>query len=383
LNTMEIPDMLILDEPLSNLDIKTSIHIMKVLKELEIPIILTLHHPNNIILDYVNRLIVLDAGEIILDKSLDGMTNKLEFYEENMLHKTVSTEIVSTNYNNNSNNQAISLLIENYKDYKADVKFVKKIRNSIVHLSTYFFKNKKTVLSILYCYALHSLTYGLLYGTDFSNKLNGYFYIINIIVYFLTIIQPINYVFVLQYDKMMPIIKDLSFYHIIDERIFTFVFGIILNIFVFINSIIAASVYSNLNRNNCQIISTIMGYFLINSTFEILIFLSVYYFLENISLLQPISSVIFLYTFFNNGTFSNNENSSLKKSSIQYYFLNLVSVKAQELFNYPLLPNGEYVYTTYGFKEDTTNYLPYTFLFWIPPILAILLYKKNNRRFLT
>jgi len=29
--------------------------------------------------------------------------------------------------------------------------------------------------------------------------------------------------------------------------------------------------------------------------------------------------------------------------------LNILSVKAQELFNYPLLLNGDLVYSTYGF----------------------------------
>jgi hypothetical protein len=86
---------------------------------------------------------------------------------------------------------------------------------------------------------------------------------------------------------------------------------------------------------------------------------------------------------FNNGIFSNNNNTSLTKGSNQYYLLNLISVKAQEIYNYPLLPNGEYVYTTYGFKEDIANYLLYSVLFYIPFILIMLFYKKDNKMFLT
>jgi hypothetical protein len=152
---------------------------------------------------------------------------------------------------------------------------------------------------------------------------------------------------------------------------------------VTINTTICSTVYSYLNPNNILIFKYIFGCFLLNATFLSLFFFSSIYTLESLSVAQPALTIVFMYVVFNNGIFSNNNNTSLTKASNQYYLLNLISVKAQEIYNYPLLPNGEYVYTTYGFKEDITNYLLYSVLFYIPFILIMLFYKKDNKMFLT
>jgi len=382
LNTMEIPDMLILDEPLSNLDIKTSIHIMKVLKELEIPIILTLHHPNNIILKYINRLILMDEGEIILDKDLDGIINKLEFYEDNIIkEKDNAIQIVTTDskikgeiYNN-------SLKVSDFKHYTYKVSFVNKIYYSAKQIYIYTFFNKNNLIGIFSSNFLVIIAYILLNGTDFSDKINGYFHFINLCSLFFGVLPPSFFIFIFQYEKILPLKNELLRFNIIEYRSFTVVYFMFQQIFVFFNAILFGLVLSYLSPENNILFSYLTTYFSLYSIFSPLVSYSILHIFENISINQSLYAMVTFFIILTSGLNSNNKNYLfLNKASLQYYLFNLLSVKTQELFNYTLLPNGKYQYTTYGYTEDLTNFNLYITLFYILPILIMLFYTKNNKR---
>ena len=72
--------------------------------------------------------------------------------------------------------------------------------------------------------------------------------------------------------------------------------------------------------------------------------------------------------------------SEFKYIGSSFYLMNYLSIKAQEIYNYPLLPNSEYVYSIYGYNSDITNYIIYAFLFLFG-IFSLYLIRKPNRMF--
>ncbi|MCR1897722.1 ATP-binding cassette domain-containing protein [Irregularibacter muris] len=86
---MKHPDLLLLDEHTAALDPKTSHVIMKKTKELiekyHITTIMISHNMRDAI-EYSDRIIMLDKGQIVLDKSSDKVTEKelIEIYRKNL-----------------------------------------------------------------------------------------------------------------------------------------------------------------------------------------------------------------------------------------------------------------------------------------------------------
>jgi ABC-type multidrug transport system ATPase subunit len=378
INTLNIPDLLILDEPLSNLDIKTSLNIIKLLKNLNIPIIITLHHPNNLILEYVDYLYILEKGEIIVNTSLLEIGNKLEYYEQKLL---CVDNVIMDKELSNINNKQVGIEIINYINYTANVSFDKKVYYTAYYLLTYFLRNKKYLIAIFASYIPTVITYLLLSGTDFSNKINGYVILINLYFMYITNFTGTTIISYFEIEKLIPITKHYVKINIINESVFYLFFVIYNFIITSIYTVFICSVDAYLNKNNNDLLSDFIKLASYAKFIEIYGFISVMYLMQDINITMSILITYTIFQVLNSGIMSNLY-PEVKFFSMYYYFLNLISVKAQDLYDYPPLSNGEYIYTMYGYKTDTTNYYYYLIGFLIIPTLFFM-YPIKNRFFLT
>jgi len=397
LNTMEIPDLLILDEPLSNLDIKTSINIMKILKGLNIPIILTLHHPNNLILEFVDYLYVLEKGEIIVSKSLSGMSNKLEYYEKKMMHNPECDFFNAvTSYFSEESTNCFSIDVENsivtkkkektveilnFNENKSNVYFHVKVYNSLYFLLTYFLRNKIYLIATIGSYVPVLITYLLLTGTDFSDKTNGYVILINLFFMYTTTFTGTTIIPYFEIEKMIPMLKYNIRIGIINERLF-YLFFVVYNFFITtLYTIFISSVDTYLNSNNNILLNDFLSLASYTKFLEIYSFIPLLYLTETVNGTMSLWITYAIFQVLNSGIMTT-LHPEIKTYSMYYYLINLLSVKAQEVYDYPLLQNGEYIYSIYGYKTDTTNYYYYLMGFLIIPTLFFL-FPKNDRLFLT
>jgi ABC-type multidrug transport system ATPase subunit len=380
LNTMETPDLLILDEPLSNLDIKTSIHIMKLLKELDIPIILTLHHPNNIILESVDQLIVMEEGEIVLNTSLLEITNRLEYYEQQILGAPQNEDKIADETNLIKREE---LQIMDYKEYIADVNTFQKCFNSVYSIATILIRKTKYVNSVCIIMALFpSLYFIFLQGTSYNDKLSGHINLTFDILFNVLTQSLISSLTAFEYSKIIPFIKYTSSLQIFNYNTFNLLFFVLTFIFTASLYFIFMSLSScTLSEDNIKIFPIFLFIILV-SRFVYYIFAgSVIYHIEDINMTNAVINVYEMIQMLNCGLFGLKYN-NLKYISIYYYLFNIILVKAQELYDYPLLPNGEYQYTVYGYSSDI-SYHYYAFLgfFFLPSVIYMI--PKKSQVFLT
>ena len=375
LNTMEQPDMLILDEPLANLDIKTSVHIIKVLKSLGIPVIITLHHPNNIILEYISRLIILDAGRLISNQSLVEIDDKLKFYENLIMNENEPVLEIS------SGGEQTKLDIVCYKSYIADVRLSRQVWNAVYNIVLYGCRNTTFMISAVLSFIPLVLVYLFLNGTDFSDEINGYYYMSNIMLSFLTGSSSVFTISLFQLELLFPLIKFYGNIRIFNPRLFIFIYMLVQFTLVGLYALIYGIIISLLHKNNLVILGDIL-YVNIYCWFNIsYTFYSLMYIFENVNISFALWVIYGFFMTLNSGMLSS-QYPSIMNYSMFYYLLNIISVKAQELYNYPLLTNGEFVYTIYGYTADISHYYYYLLGFFILPTL-IWFYPKQNKIFLT
>jgi len=380
LNTMETPDLLILDEPLSNLDIKTSIHIMKLLKELDIPIILTLHHPNNIILESVDQLIVMEEGEIILNTSLIEISNRLEYYEQQVLgspqneHKIAhETKLIKLE----------ELQIVDYKEYIADVTTFQKCNNSVYSIATILTRKMKYVKAVCLIMALFpSLYYIFLEGTNYSDKLSGFNNMTFDILFNVLIQSLISSLTVFEYSYLIPFIKYISSlrlfnYDTFNRLYFSLTFIFITSLYFTFMSLSSCT----LHPDNIKIFPTFLFIILTCRFVYYILFGSIIYQLEDINITNAIINTYELLQMLNCGLFGLKYN-NLKYISIYYYLFNIIFANAQKIYDYPLLPNGEYQYTVYGYSTDISyHYYAILGFLFLPTVIYMI--PKKSQIFLT
>jgi ABC-type multidrug transport system fused ATPase/permease subunit len=376
---MQTPDLLILDEPLSNLDIKTSIHIMKLLKELDIPIILTLHHPNNIILESVDQLIVMEEGEISLNTSLMEISNRLEYYEQQVLgiekKRDENTTTVTA--------EVVSLEIIDYKSYISTGFLMTKIYNAFYNIFKYISRNKTYQCAILFSHAPLIIYYILLNGTNFQDNENGYFYLTNNVYSTISSIIPVVAVNLFESEKMIHFMKYFGNINLTQYKFFFIIYP-------FLTWLTSTAIYlclynlviSYLSPNNINTTNTVLYISLFSKFLEAVIFNSLMYIFETISLTNAFWGIYCIFQYINSGQ-QTKQYPELKNYSIYYHLMNILSVKAQEVYNYPLLANGEPIYTLYGYSKDISNSYYYIFGFFIIPFLIYTCYNKKSKMFLT
>jgi ABC-type multidrug transport system ATPase subunit len=375
LNTMTTPDLLILDEPLSNLDIKTSLNVMQILKNLNIPIIVTLHHPNNLILQYVDWLYILKKGKIIVNTNLFEIGNKLEYYEEKILQVNIHKNEESNNY------KTQPLEIINYKHYDSGASFNKNAYYSAYCCLNYFLRNKTYLKTIVASYVPTLITYLLLSGTDFSDKINGYVVLINLYFMYLTTLTGSTVISYFELAKLKPFVIYYSSINVINEFAF-YLFFVFYNFAITtIYTILICSVDAYLNKNNNVLLNDLLSIASYSKFIEIYGFVSVLYLTQDVNASMSIWITYSIFQVLNSGVMSNLY-PEMKFFSMYFYLLNLISIKAQDAYNYPLLPNGEYIYSIYGYKTDVTNYYYYLMGFLIVPTLFFM-YQRKHKLFLT
>ena len=376
LNTMEIPDLLILDEPLSNLDIKTSIHIMNLLKELDIPIILTLHHPNNIILEGVDQLIVMEEGEIILNTSLLEISNRLEYYEQQVLGKTHDEPktIIDT--------ELTLLEVENHKNYIADISITMQFYNCVYNIVIYFSRNKTFQISYFLSYLPLIIIYVILHGTDFKDEKHGYLYLVNNVYSLSSTTTGFILVMLYEIQKLLEFIKRYTAVNIIHKKLFYLLYCVFISILISIYMIFQALSLSYLNENNIVLFPYIFYNLLFTKIVEVFWFNALMYLFENINISNTIWGILCMFQYLNSGLRTKNYE-VLQNYSVYYHLLNILSIKAQEFYNYPLFENNEYIYTLYGYSSNITNSHYYLFCFLIIPLLTFIFYYKKSTFFLT
>jgi len=379
LNTMETPDLLILDEPLSNLDIKTSIHIMKLLKELDIPIILTLHHPNNIILESVDQLMVMEEGEIVLNTSLLEISNRLEYYEQQVLgiekKRDENTTTVTA--------EVVFLEIINYKSYISTGFLMTKIYNAFYNIFKYILRNKTYQYAILFSHVPLIIYYILLNGTNFQDNVNGYFFLMNNAYSITTSLISVVAVNLFEIEKMIYFAKYFGNINIINYKSFYIIYTCLTwltstSIYLLLNTL----VISYLSPNNIDIFTSFLYISFFSKFLEAIFFNSLLYIFEKISLANAFWGIYCVFQYINSGQ-QTKQYPELKNYSIYYHLLNILSVNAQEVYNYPLLANGEPIYTLYGYSKDISNSYYYVFGFFIIPFLIYTCYNKKSKMFLT
>jgi len=375
LNTMTLPDLLILDEPFSNLDVKSSLTVLKILKNLKIPIIITLHHPNNLMLKYVDWLYILNKGEIVLNTSLTEVGNKLEYYE-NAIFQFQPSDIKI----NILKKKEVFLKIINYKNKNLSA-FKKKIYYSCYFFLTYFLKNKMYLKAIVGSYVPILITYILLSGTDFSSKINGYVILINLFFMYLTSLTGTTIITYFEFSKIKPIIEYYANINIVNE-LFVYLFLVVYNFIITSTyTILICSVNAYLNKNNNILLNDFLKIASYSKFIEIYSFVSVMYLTKELVSSMSIWITYSIFQILNSGVMSNIY-PEIKFFSMYFYLLNLISTKAQEVYNYPLLANGEYIYAIYGYKSDVTNYYYYLIGFLIVPTLFFM-HQRKDRLFLT
>jgi hypothetical protein len=377
---METPDLLILDEPLSNLDIKTSIHIMKLLKELDIPIILTLHHPNNIILESVDQLIVMEEGDIILNTSLLEISNRLEYYEQQVLGNTQNKR------NADDESKLVKkkeLQVIDYKEYVADVTTLRKWYNCVYSIATTLTRKTKYVKAVCLIMSLFpSLYYIFLQGTDYGDKLTGFNSLTLDLLVNLLIPPLVSQMNIFEYSYLIPFVKYNSSLKLFNKLIFVITFIILANFFTtYVYFLFMTLSSSTLHQNNLLFFSNFFFIIIICRSIYSFLILSILYHTDDINISNALVNVYEFIQLLNSGLFGLKYN-NLKYISIYYYLFNIILVKAQELYDYPLLPNGEYQYTIYGYSSDVSyHYYALLGFLFLPSVIYII--PKKSQIFLT
>jgi ABC-type multidrug transport system ATPase subunit len=376
LNTIEVPDLLILDEPLSNLDIKSSINIMKILKELNIPIILTLHHPNNIILNYVDHLIIIESGKITLNVQLNNINNRLEYYETHILTNHVNVENLIENL------EIKNLEIVNYHSYLSKISFLNKTYNSFYNILMYFWRNRGYKMACFFSFIPTIIIYILINNTNYKDPKNGYLCLINnsgflIMSFYLPIM-----IHLFELNNTFKFVRYYNSINIINEKIYYVIYSITSFYLMFLCVLFNSLCFSYLNPNNLVMLSTLIKVTTLTKFIDSLIIYSLFFLTDQTNVTNSIYMFHVIFQIFNSGLQSINYK-ELKNYSIYYNAFNLISVAAQEEYNYKKLPNGDMIYTTYGYDRDVSNCYYYILGYLLVPIFIYCFYKKRKTIFLT
>jgi hypothetical protein len=111
--------------------------------------------------------------------------------------------------------------------------------------------------------------------------------------------------------------------------------------------------------------------------YQNIIFYCSHYLFEKLSITLGITTIISILSFANvlNGGIDGLNN--IKYISQSYYLLNILSINAQNIYNYPS-KNEYYQYKYYGFSENINNYILYSVLFILGVMVLFFLPKKSN-----
>lgn len=404
-NILDTPDVLLLDEPFANLDMKNSVDLIKILKRLNIPIILTIHSLNDPLLKHVNQLIMLDK----LDENIENTVKYnllIEYSNEFKITNRVGNATISANTsslmdyytkliineenddfepNNNVNNMVNFELydVENNMgggtttSILAEFTLIDKIFFTFYNVFWYIVRNKKYITSCLLIYIIYPIVSGLfMTNLDYSDGTNGYIRFISVNYIYLSIITPLNIISIIDYQNVLYFMKNYIKLNLSSHRICSLIYLSINAIIDIILRIILLATYCIIYQQNFKIFNDMLQIHLIDRCIMLLYIHSLLCLLEGSLIISSYLTIFNLYQSVNCGIFSSNKYA--KYTSLTYYYLNILSVKAQQIYNYDLLPDGKYVYSIYDYDSDISHYYVYIFSFLIIPIIIYAIPKSTN-----
>jgi hypothetical protein len=320
----------------------------------------------------------MEQGETILNTSLVEISNRLEYYEQQVL----GIEKKQDEEKRDILIKREELQVVDYKEYISDVTTLRKCYNCLFNILKYNYRNKKLNYSCLFTFFPLVISFLLLKGTNFGEKDNGYLYLINNLYSVSSSITGTMIIYLFESEKYINFIKTYSFIKILNDKTFYFLYSLITYFITFLFLILQVTCFSYLDENN-TIMFKYMLYVLSYAKFlEVIFFYSLMYIFENINIANTLWGIYSVIQYLNSGL-STKHYPELKNYSLYYHLLNILSVKAQEVYNYPLLPNGEPIYTLYGYSKDISNSYYYVFGFFIIPFLIYTCYNKKTKMFLT
>ena len=388
LNTLNKPDLLILDEPFSNLDILSSVSIIRILNEIDIPILISLHQPNNLILEYVNKLIIIDKGKVTVNQYLGDIPDRMKYYEKYFIDKKTNTETkinetfvdietnTETNTETNIETNTGTNEILNYVDYIQPVSIYNQLKNSFIFAYKFIFSDKLIIKSILTTFFIIFIYLIFIYGLNYKTN---YILLINLLSSLISGSLPIAFPFYFSYDKIVRYSNYYSSCNITNKKMIVLYYIIIAILFCFIYSLNIIFIMSYTNDNNYGMFTSVLSILNINILYNCLFVFSILYLFESWVITNQICLIYFLTSALNNGTISN---SLFKYIFVSNYTLNILSVKLQEIFDYPLTTDNKPIYTIYNYSENISYYYLYIGLLFLLPILFLSI-KKSNHMFLT
>jgi len=434
LNTLNKPDLLILDEPFSNLDILSSVSIIRILNEIDIPILISLHQPNNLILEYVNKLIIIDKGKVTVNQYLGDIPDRMKYYEKYFIDKKTNTETkinetfvdieknietntetntetkinetfvdieknIETNTETNTETKINETFVDietntetntetnietntgtneilNYVDYIQPVSIYNQLKNSFIFAYKFIFSDKLIIKSILTTFFIIFIYLIFIYGLNYKTN---YILLINLLSSLISGSLPIAFPFYFSYDKIVRYSNYYSSCNITNKKMIVLYYIIIAILFCFIYSLNIIFIMSYTNDNNYGMFTSVLSILNINILYNCLFVFSILYLFESWVITNQICLIYFLTSALNNGTISN---SLFKYIFVSNYTLNILSVKLQEIFDYPLTTDNKPIYTIYNYSENISYYYLYIGLLFLLPILFLSI-KKSNHMFLT
>lgn len=356
--------IVILDEPLSNVDSESCTKILKYLKGLNIPILFSLHNPPIGCVKYIDRIIQIkkENNETIICDSVKK-NNYLELLKDifkldnvdnneikNFLIKIIESESINENVNNNSSN-----IIENL-----NVNYQGQIINSINNAFVIFYRDKKFLLSNLIFTIFNAGLYLLFfYGSNFGeNSINGYTHMINLINVIITVMSITHVLAIIKYSDSYNFVIFAKHNKIINNFIFNIVYWFFISILLALQMFINILVLCSLNENNILMLSYLSKYLLSYSIFKTYLFGSFCYILNNRTYIFLLVLIYISIYSLNNGLFGISYE-QLQYFNPNYYMYNIISVISNDIYDYPMLPNENNtfvpVYDIYGYKNLSDN----------------------------
>jgi hypothetical protein len=322
----------------------------------------------------------MEEGDIILNTSLLEISNRLEYYEQQVLGNTQNKR------NADDESKLVKkkeLQVIDYKEYVADVTTLRKWYNCVYSIATTLTRKTKYVKAVCLIMSLFpSLYYIFLQGTDYGDKLTGFNSLTLDLLVNLLIPPLVSQMNIFEYSYLIPFVKYNSSLKLFNKLIFVITFIILANFFTtYVYFLFMTLSSSTLHQNNLLFFSNFFFIIIICRSIYSFLILSILYHTDDINISNALVNVYEFIQLLNSGLFGLKYN-NLKYISIYYYLFNIILVKAQELYDYPLLPNGEYQYTIYGYSSDVSyHYYALLGFLFLPSVIYII--PKKSQIFLT
>jgi ABC-type multidrug transport system ATPase subunit len=353
--------IIILDEPLSNVDSNSCAKILKYLQKLNVPILFSLHNPPIGCIKYIDRIIQMEKKDsITFIKDINKQDTFDDFVTElkNIFDLTeINNDIVLEIFNLNKNNYGVNK--QNNNDFVAENNN-QIILNSINNAFATIFRDKIFLLSNI-IFTLFDVSVYLLFFFDFDfgeYSINSYTHMINLINTIITVISVTHVLAIIKYADSYNFIIFAKQNKIINYFIFNIVYWFFISILAVLQMFIFILVLCLLSQDNMKMLYCLSKYLLTYTVFKTFLFGAFCYILYDQNFVFLLVLIYITIYSLNTGLFGFSYK-PLQYFNPIYYMYNIISVISNDIYDYPMIYDDNNnivpVYDIFGYKNLSNN----------------------------